>query len=108
DDEHVGDVHDARLHELDVIAGERLEHQHRRVGQVRDLDLALADTDRLDEDQIEEMSQEPRRGPRAPADAAEIALRRLRAEEDPSLADREAHADAVAQERAARIDARWI
>jgi hypothetical protein len=107
-DEHVGDVHDAGLHELDVIAGERLEHQHRRVGQVRYLDLALADADRLDEDQVEQVPQEPRRGPRAPADAAEIALRRLRAEEDPPFADREADTDAIPEERTAGVEARRI
>src|SRR5262249_47134891 len=85
-----------------------LEDEDGGVRQRRDLDLALSDADGLDEDEIEEMAQQPRHGERAATDATEIALRRLRAEEDATLADRKMRAQAVAEERAARLGARRI
>src|SRR5262245_15060383 len=75
---------------------------------MRDLDLALTDADRLDEDQVEEVAQQAGRGPRAATDPTQVALRRLRAEEDAPLADREADAHAIAEKRPARLEARRV
>ena len=48
DDEHVADLEDARLGRLDTVAHPGREQDDGRVGEARDLDLGLADADRLD------------------------------------------------------------
>ena len=49
-DEHVGDLHEARLVRLHRVAPTRVHDHDRRVGVARDLDLHLPDADRLDDD----------------------------------------------------------
>ena len=53
DDEDVGDLEDPGLDRLDVVAEARHEHDGRRVRGAHDVDLVLADADRLDEDHVE-------------------------------------------------------
>ena len=48
-DDHVGNLHHARLQRLDGVAGSRHQHEHDGVGVVDDVDLGLADADRLDQ-----------------------------------------------------------
>ena len=52
DDEDVGDLHDAGLERLHLVAGARHERDDRHVGGADDVDLVLADADGLDEDDV--------------------------------------------------------
>ena len=49
-DEHVGDLEQARLVRLHAVAPPGVHDDDGRVGRARDLDLDLADADRLDDD----------------------------------------------------------
>ena len=53
EDEHVGDLHDACLEELEDVAGGGLEDDRDGVGGVGHLGLGLADADGLDHDHVE-------------------------------------------------------
>ena len=53
DDDEVGDLEQAGLDRLDLVAHLGRLEDDRRVGRGRDLDLALAGPDGLDEDQVE-------------------------------------------------------
>ena len=74
DDEHVGDLEDPRLEDLDRIAAAGLQCDQRRVGDLGDFDLGLSDADRLDQHDVEteRVHQRYRVGGRA-GDAAEVA-----------------------------------
>ena len=52
DDEHVGDLHQARLVGLDGVAPARVDHDDGRVGGVDDVGLHLAHPDRFDHDPV--------------------------------------------------------
>ena len=52
DDDDVGDLHDAGLQRLDRVARAGHQHEHDGVGVVDDVDLGLADADRLEEDVV--------------------------------------------------------
>ena len=52
-DDDVGDLEQAGLFPLQVVAGFRLQQQHEHVGQVAHRRVALAGADRLDQDQVE-------------------------------------------------------
>ena len=52
DDQDVGDLEQPCLHGLDVVAEARRGHDDAHVGDVDDVDLALAGADGLDEDQV--------------------------------------------------------
>ncbi len=54
DDERVRHFDDARLEKLHLVAAERLQNQVDPVRQVADVDLALAYTDGLDQNSVEQ------------------------------------------------------
>ena len=53
DEDEVGHLHDAGLHELQRVAGAGLDAEQDEVGAVGDLGLGLADADRLDDHPVE-------------------------------------------------------
>ena len=83
DDEDVGDLHDAGLHRLDVVAGARGDDDDGRVGHGGDLHLVLAGADGLDENDVlaERVERRDDAGGRG-GEAAKVAARRHAAEED--------------------------
>ena len=89
DDDEVGHLEQAGLDRLDLVAHlGRLEHD-RRVRRGRDLDLALAGADRLDEDEVEAGGVEDGcRGRRRRREPAGMAARRHRADEDVAVVRR--------------------
>ena len=102
DDDDVGDLEEPGLDRLDLVAHlGRLEHD-RRVGGGRDLDLALARPDGLDEDEVEpDGVQHGRRGAARRRQPAGVAPRGHRADEDVGVLGVGLHPDAVAEQRAA-------
>ena len=110
DDEDVGDLDEPGLHGLDVVAEPRRGGEHAHVGDVDDVDLALAGADGLDEDQVfacrvEHIDDAHGRG----RQAAEVASARQRAHEYAVVVECGGHAHAVAEDgaagdRAGRID----
>ena len=109
DDDQVGDLEQAGLDRLDLVAHlGRLEHD-RRVGSGRDLDLALAGPDRLDQDQVETGGVQHRRGRRGRrGQPSGVAARCHRADEHAVIAGVRLHPDPVAEQRAAGDRARRI
>ena len=109
DDDEVGHLKEPRLDRLDLVAHlGRLEHDG-RVGRRRDLDLALARPDRLDEDEVEAGGVHHRgRGRRRRGKAAGVAAGRHRADEDVTVAGICLHPDPVAEQRAAGDRARGV
>ena len=97
-----GHLDDAGLEELHLVAAERLEHQVDTVRQVADVGLALADADRLDHHAVEQPGQQPADLEARRAQATQVGLRGLAAEEQAALVGSEAHPRAVAQERSTR------
>ena len=81
-DEHVGDLHDPGLEELEHVAGARLDDDRDGVGGLGDLGLGLADADRLDDDDVEGRRERLRGGARGGREAAEPLARRHRADEE--------------------------
>jgi hypothetical protein len=72
DHDDVGDLHDPGLQRLDGVAGARHEDEDDRVGVVDDVDLGLADPDRLQEDVLLARGVHEQRGlERRLAEAAE-------------------------------------
>ena len=102
DREDVGDLHDARLERLDAVARFGDEHEDGRVGHAGDVELRLADADRLDQDAVEAGGVEQvGHLARAGGEAAERAAAGHRADVD-ALVQRDGfHADAVAEQGAA-------
>ena len=74
DDQHVRDLHDARLQELQHIAAAGLDDHDDRVRHVGDIGLGLPDADRLDHDDVDRRrpAPEPRRGSPMPAHPAAL------------------------------------
>ena len=109
DDEDVGDLHDAGLHYLHVVAHSRREDEADRVRYLHDVDFGLPDADRLYDDRVEAAGVEYERGlVRAAADAAEISARAHAADEDALLDRVVLHAQAVAENSAASEGARRV
>ena len=110
DDEDVGDLHDAGLERLHLVAGARHERDDRDVGGADDVDFVLADADGLDEDDVLAGGVEDQRDFAGGArQAAEVAARRHAADEDAGVGGVRLHAHAIAEdgaagERAGRID----
>ncbi len=100
-DHEVGDLEQTGLDGLDLVAHlGRLQHD-RRVGRGRDLDLALARPDRLDEDEVEARRvQHGRCRGRRRREATGMAARRHRSDEDVAVAGVRLHAHAIAQQGA--------
>ncbi len=53
DDENIGNLHDARFERLDIVTEPRNEGKKHRIGDRKDINFALTDADRLDDDRIE-------------------------------------------------------
>ena len=101
--EDVGDLEDARLDRLHVVARARDVDDDRRVRRVRDLDLVLAGADGLDDHDVDARGVhhgDDVAGRRR--EAAERAARRHAADEDAGIRGQVLHADAVAEDRAVR------
>ncbi len=102
DDVNVRDLEDAGLDGLDIVAQAWRRDDDRGVGGARDLDLVLADADRLDDDDVETgRVEDVDRVQRATGESAERAVGGHAAHEDAGVTGDVAHADAVAQDRAA-------
>ena len=83
DDEDVGDLHDAGLHRLHIVAGAGHEHDDRHVRGRDDVHFVLADADGLDDDDVLAGGVEDERGVAGRAgEPAEMPARRHAADED--------------------------
>ena len=103
DDVDIRDLEDARLDRLDVVAQAGRGHDDRRVRRARDVDLVLADADRLDDDDLVARGIEDVDGiERAAREPAQRAARGHASHEHARVAADFAHPDAVAENRAAR------
>src|ERR1700730_12906121 len=71
DYEHVGNLHDARLQELEHVAATGLHNDDDRVGDVHNLRLRLPYADRLDHDEVKRGGQRVCRRARRPCESAE-------------------------------------
>ena len=76
DDEHVGDLHDPGLEELEHVARAGLDDDRDGVGGLGDLGLGLADADRLDHDDVERRRERLGGGAGRGREAAEPLARR--------------------------------
>ena len=109
DHDEVGDLEQARLDRLDLVAHLGCLQDHGRVGRRRDFHLALAGPDGLDEQQVEAASiQHGRRRGRRRGESPGMTARRHRADENVGVGRVRLHPDPVAQERAAGDRARWV
>ena len=102
DHEHVGDLHDPGLEELQHVAGGRLHDDRHRVGHVGHLGLGLAHADGLDDDHVEGDGQRAGGRPSGRGQAAEALRRRGRAHERGRVAGIDLDPRPVAEQRAAR------
>ena len=109
DHDQVGDLEQARLDRLDLVAHlGRLEHD-RRVRRGGDLDLALPGPDGLDEDEVEAGRIEHRSGGRrGRGQTAGVSARRHRADEHVAVAGIGLHPNPVTEKRTAGDRARRI
>ncbi len=106
---HVGDLENARLDRLDVVAQARRGDDHRRVSSARDLDLVLPHADGLDDDHLVARSVEHvDRLQRAAPEAAERTAGGHAAHEHAGIAGKLAHADPVAEDGASRERTRRV
>src|SRR6266550_245377 len=101
-DEHVGDLEDARLDRLDVVAESRHGHQADGIDDADDIDLLLTHADGLDENDvgtegIEHVDDARRRA----REAAGVPAARHRTDEDAVVEEPFAHPDAISEDRAA-------
>src|SRR5882762_9202408 len=97
----LGNLHDARLQRLDAVSRFGHEYQHRGLGRCGDVELGLADADRLDEDAVESERLEHIRdlfGGRG--EPALRSPRGHRANEHAWIETHRLHADPVAEQRA--------
>ena len=109
DDEDIGNLHDAGLERLHLVAGARHQHDDRHIGRPDDVDLVLPDAHRLDDDEIATGRVEDDRDlARRTRQAAELAARGHAADEDASVPGVRLHPHAVAENRAAGERARRI
>ena len=108
-DEEVGDLHEARLDRLDVVAHPRRQDDDARLRETEDVHLVLPDADRLDEHLVEARRVEDVYGVgRGAREAAEVAARRHRPDQDAGVRVEVLHPDAVAEDRAAREGRRRV
>jgi hypothetical protein len=101
--EHVGHLQEARLHGLDGVPRLRHQDHHRRVGQARDVQLRLADADRLHQHPVEaEGVVEALDLGRRPREPAQAAAGGHAPDEDARVERVGLHADAIAEDGAPR------
>ena len=109
-DDHVRDLHHAGLQRLHGVARARHQHEHDRVGVVDDVDLGLADADRLHQHVVLARGvHQQHRLERGLRQAAERPAARHRADVDALVEEVLGQPDPVAQqgalrERAGRVD----
>ena len=109
DHDQVGDLEQAGLDRLDLVAHLGRLEDDRRVRRGRDLDLALPGPDGLDQDQVETGGVEHRRcRRRGRRQTAGMTTRRHRPDEDVPVAGVGLHPHAIAQQGAARDRARRV
>ncbi len=109
DDEHVGDLEQARLRGLYAVAPAGVHDDDRRVGRLRDLDLDLPDTDGLDDHQRLTGGIEHAHGlRRREREAAEMPAGRHGADEHAGIGRVVLHAHPVAEDRPAAERARRV
>ena len=103
DGEHVADLQDARLDGLDVIAHAGDQYDHRRISCPDDVDLGLADADGLDKNDVLAKGVHRLDGVRRLVrESAQTAARPHAADEHAFVHRQARHADAVAEDGAAR------
>src|SRR3954470_5423947 len=103
DRDHVGDLHDPGLERLHRVARTRHQHEQDRVGDADHLHLALAGADCLEEEDVLARGVEDEHGlERRLGEAAEVASRPHRADEDAGIEEVVAEPDPVAEEGALR------
>ena len=109
DDHDVRDLEEARLDRLDLVPHLGRLEDDGRVGRGRDLDLALAGSDRLEEHEIEPARVHHRcGGRRCGGEPASVAPRGHRSDEHVSVGGIPLHPDAVAEQRTTGDRARRI
>ena len=109
DDDDVGDLEQAGLDRLDLVAHLGRFEDDGRVGRRGDLDLALAGPDRLDEDEVEADRVEDRAGrPGRRGQPAGVAAGGHRPDEHVAVAGVGLHPDPVAEDRPAGDRARRV
>jgi hypothetical protein len=86
---------------LSSCTSSRCQHEEHAIGQQSHVCLALADAHGLEDHRVEELGQQPAHLEARGAEPAQLARRRLAAEEDAPLAVRGSHPRAVAEQRAA-------
>src|SRR5579864_2049081 len=103
DRDHVGDLHDPRLQRLHGVAGAGHEHERDGVGDADHLHLALPRAHRLEEDDVLAGGvEDEQRLQRRLGEAAEMAARPHRPDEDARVEEVVGQADAVAEQGALR------
>ena len=109
DGDHVGDLHDPRLQRLDRVAGAGHQDEQHGVGDPDHLDLALARSDGLDEDDVlSGRVQDEQRLERRLGQPAEMPARAHRADEDLRVEEVLREPDAIAEQGALRERARRV
>ena len=109
DRDHVGDLHDPGLQRLHRVARAGHEHEQDGVGDPDHLDLALPRADRLEQDDVlSGRVEHEQRLQRRLREAAEMAARAHRADEDAGVEEVVGEPDPVAEQRAVRERARRV
>ena len=109
DDDEVGELDDAALHSLQLVARARSEEQHEQVDHAGHRNLRLADSNGLDEHDVEAGGlTHQERFTRAPRHAPERSPRRRRADERLGSPRELLHARLVAEDRPAAAHARRV
>jgi hypothetical protein len=109
DDEDVGDFENAGLEQLHGIAAAGLQHDHRRVRKLGDLNFGLTDADRLDHHQpLAERFHESDRIAGRTRKTAQVSAARHRANENVGIGEVLGETDAIAQYGAVRKRRAWI
>jgi len=109
DSKNVGDFHDTRLGRLNVVAPTRLHHEDDHIGEANHLDLGLTNADRFKEDYVPAHGVDNlNRLAARHGEPAQMPPRGHAADEHAFVGEMAAHANAVAQNRAAREGARRI
>ena len=109
DDDEIGQLDDAFLDALQIVAAAGRDQQHEQIDHVRDRGLGLADPDRLDDDDVEAGGLGDQHGvARAARDAAQALAGGRRPDEGGVGLRQVRHARLVAEDRAARALRRGI
>ena len=109
DRDQVGDLHDPGLERLHRVAGSGHQHEDDGVGDREHADVALAGADRLEEDDVLARGvEQEQRLQRRFRQAARVAARAHRADEDAGVEEMIGEPDPVAEQRPLREGARRI